>query len=254
MRDLEDEILLVEESGLLQDFDNRCAPGVPRVAAMPCRGGGSGGASCSVMPRCPDGSCAGRRRVEERGLRKGLTGAKSFATDGLSLDPSDMDMVARQQARELKPKQPNWLNVDAMRAKLDAIRRGRLHEMIATIVVIEFFLWPKVTTQMLTLLSCTPLEVDPQGDLSFDEAAQFLTFSADVRCWSAPHLRALLVVGLPGFIGVVGIPLGILLALYVNRNKLADVNVRKAFGFLYMGACCSWSGSLHTGTAPRCSV
>jgi len=43
------------------------------------------------------------------------------------------------------------------------------------------------------------------------------------------------VVGLPGFIGVVGIPLGILLALYVNRNKLADVNVRKAFGFLYMG-------------------
>ena len=132
--------------------------------------------------------------------------------------------------------QSGWLSLEQMQSELKKLQEGRLYEFFGTVVIIEFFIWPKVATNMLTLLSCTTLEVDdPSEPLTFSHNADFLTHSADIKCWSSPHLRALAIVGLPGFIFVVGVPAALSLLLFKYRQSLDERNVKKAMGFLYLG-------------------
>jgi hypothetical protein len=99
-------------------------------------------------------------------------------------------------------------------------------ELVATIVIIFFYMHPNLTSVFLSVYSCR--EIEGEG--------YFLELNLDVECWTEGHLQYALGVGLPGIIiWVLGVPLGIMMFIGRNYKHLRDIQMKLRFGFLYGG-------------------
>lgn len=98
-------------------------------------------------------------------------------------------------------------------------------KLIATMVIVFFLVHPKITQAMIQMFNCT----DFDGDLR-------LVGDLQVVCWEGLHPTITLGVALPCFIAWgLGIPAGVLVLMFRDREKLDTLAVKEKFGFLYNG-------------------
>eukprot|EP00898_Chlorokybus_atmophyticus_P002095 jgi/Chlat1/2887/Chrsp2S04653 len=104
-----------------------------------------------------------------------------------------------------------------------------------SVIAVQFFLWPAVTTRIVTLFSCR--NVNTAGSYVPESAVgSFWERAMNQRCYEGVHMAMVAIVGIPGaIIFCVGIPLVTFIILYRKRKFLYMQATAKYYGFLYAG-------------------
>eukprot|EP00736_Rhodelphis_marinus_P004900 Rmarinus@m.7032 len=144
-----------------------------------------------------------------------------------------MSLYRLRKFRQLKKqakKDGKMLEVAHIKEAVMSVKRADLREKIGinttvTLIVILFFLYPTLSSEVFMLLNCRDL-----GDRSF------LLESMDIECYTEDHIKQLQFVFIPGLVlYVCGIPMLAFYLLYRNRHHLSEPLVAAKYGFLYSG-------------------
>eukprot|EP00898_Chlorokybus_atmophyticus_P006361 jgi/Chlat1/6726/Chrsp50S09098 len=115
--------------------------------------------------------------------------------------------------------------------------RKYIRGTVVTVIVVEFFLWPAVTKQLISLFACR--KIDSLG-VPYDANARAVGMYWDQymndECYTGTHLAMVLAVGIPSMlIFSLGLPMGAYLMLWRRRMQLGSEHTVKYYGFLYTG-------------------
>jgi hypothetical protein len=107
-----------------------------------------------------------------------------------------------------------------------------VQKSIATLVLIIFVLHPGLSKMMFLMFSCQ--EIKP-GEF-------WLVSDLSLLCWSADHIRYILMVSVPSIaVWIFGLPTVCLFLLYKKRQELlTDHSIQLKFSFLYKGYHTEW--------------
>eukprot|EP00898_Chlorokybus_atmophyticus_P002166 jgi/Chlat1/2950/Chrsp2S04680 len=115
--------------------------------------------------------------------------------------------------------------------------RKYIRGFVVTFMVVEFFLWPAVTQQLISLFACR--KIDSLGvpyDANERAVGTYWDQYINDKCYTGTHLTMVLAVGIPGIILFgLGLPIGAYLMLWQRRMKLESEHTVKYYGFLYTG-------------------
>jgi hypothetical protein len=125
-------------------------------------------------------------------------------------------------------------------------------------------MYPNMTRVALSSFSCFPVDSHRPGAPYAEAIAAAGVTGAfwvpDMRqqCWQGWHLRWALTFGLPlSLLLVVGVPMGLAVALHVFRKKLDTPSAHRFLGFVYLPyreACANWEAVQTVQTAALVAV